>query len=32
LTTHDVGGLSQRDIDLARYAEEAFERFRHPSN
>jgi 4a-hydroxytetrahydrobiopterin dehydratase len=27
LTTHDAGGLSQRDIDLARYADEAFERF-----
>jgi len=30
LTTHDVGGLSQRDIDLARYADEAFERFAAP--
>ena len=30
LTTHDVGGLSQRDIDLARYADEAFERFATP--
>ena len=27
LTTHDAGGLSQRDIDLARYADQAFERF-----
>ena len=27
LTTHDAGGLSQRDIDLARFADEAFERF-----
>lgn len=27
LTTHDAGGLSQRDVDLARYADEAFERF-----
>ncbi len=24
LTTHDVDGLSQRDIDLARYADAAF--------
>ena len=24
LTTHDVGGLSQRDIDLARHADDAF--------
>jgi 4a-hydroxytetrahydrobiopterin dehydratase len=27
LTTHDVDGLSQRDIDLARYADAVFERF-----
>ena len=27
LTTHDVGGLSQRDIDLARHADAMFERF-----
>ncbi len=26
LTTHDAGGLSQRDIDLARFADRAFER------
>ena len=30
LTTHDVGGLSRRDIDLARYADAAFERFTLP--
>jgi 4a-hydroxytetrahydrobiopterin dehydratase len=27
LTTHDADGLSQRDIDLARCADEAFVRF-----
>ena len=27
LTTHDANGLTQRDIDLARYADETFERF-----
>lgn len=27
LTTHDAGGLSQRDIDLAKAADAAFERF-----
>jgi 4a-hydroxytetrahydrobiopterin dehydratase len=27
LTTHDAGGITQRDIDLARYADEAFARF-----
>ncbi len=27
LTTHDVDGLSQRDIDLARYADAAFVNF-----
>ena len=27
LTTHDAGGLTQRDIVLARYAHEAYERF-----
>ena len=31
LTTHDAGGLSQRDIDLARYADAAFERFAEPA-
>jgi 4a-hydroxytetrahydrobiopterin dehydratase len=30
LTTHDVGGLSRRDIDLARCADAAFERFALP--
>ena len=29
LTTHDAGGLTQRDIDLARYADEAYARFAH---
>lgn len=27
LTTHDAGGLTQRDIDLATVADAAFERF-----
>jgi 4a-hydroxytetrahydrobiopterin dehydratase len=27
LTTHDVNGLSQRDLDLARYADAAFANF-----
>jgi 4a-hydroxytetrahydrobiopterin dehydratase len=27
LTTHDVGGLSRRDSDLAHHADAAFERF-----
>ena len=27
LTTHDVDGLSQRDIDLARYADAVFAQF-----
>ena len=27
LTTHDADGVTQRDIDLARYADEAFARF-----
>lgn len=27
LTTHDADGLTQRDIDLARYADKAFDGF-----
>ena len=30
LTTHDVDGLSQRDIDLAHYADAAFANFHAP--
>jgi 4a-hydroxytetrahydrobiopterin dehydratase len=29
LTTHEADGLTQRDIDLARYADETFARFGH---
>ena len=32
LTTHDVGGLSQRDIDWARHADRIFRRFSATSN
>ena len=28
LTTHDAEGVTQRDVDLARIADEAFARFR----
>ncbi|MET0961937.1 MAG: 4a-hydroxytetrahydrobiopterin dehydratase [Noviherbaspirillum sp.] len=28
LTTHDAGGLTERDSDLARYADAAYARFR----
>lgn len=27
LTTHDAGGLTQRDVDLAKYMDEAYARF-----
>lgn len=27
LTTHDANGLTQRDLDLARYADDAYARF-----
>ena len=30
LTTHDIHGLSQRDIDLARYCDDAYARFEAP--
>ena len=30
LTTHDVGGLSQKDIDLARHADDVFSSFGKP--
>lgn len=32
LTTHDAQGLTQRDIDLARYADEAYARFDTPGS
>jgi 4a-hydroxytetrahydrobiopterin dehydratase len=28
LTTHDTGGLTQKDIELARFADEAFVKFK----
>ncbi len=28
LTTHDAGGLTQKDIDLARFADEAYARLK----
>jgi len=32
LTTHDAGGVTRRDIELARYADEAYARFGRRSN
>ena len=28
LTTHDAGGVTQKDLDLARFADEAYTRFK----
>jgi 4a-hydroxytetrahydrobiopterin dehydratase len=28
LTTHDAGGVTQKDLDLARFADEAYARFK----
>jgi len=32
LTSHDAGGVTQRDVDLARYADQAFAGFHHDAS